>query len=134
MKSFKNARKRLFFLLEILVAIAIVALGIMPLLTMEWGIYAGERFEKTLFRREQEIKKEALETIQELYRGKYLIGQLEEGVELVSKENPNLLGQLLLENGTISISYLTAENKERLFQIAAKVKSPEKETLQEKKS
>ncbi len=121
--------KRSFFLLEILVAIAIVSLGIMPLLTLEWSIYAGERFEKKLFHIEQEIKKEALDTIQDLYRGKYLIDQLEEGIDLVSKENPSLRGSLLLEDNILYIRYFTPENKERLFQIAAKIKSTSKDPV-----
>ncbi len=106
-------KKQSFFLLEILVAMAIFALAIVPLLTMNWSILGGEAEEKNQFRQELELKHGAILTVQALYTGQYGAKLLEEGVPL-----PTFNGHMLLEEGVVTLSYTLPKGKIREFSIA----------------
>ena len=113
--------KRTFFLLEILVAMAIFSLAILPLLTMEWGIFISEKEDKKRFNFERLIKQSAVKEIENLYFGTKHLKDLAEPLPI---EGGALPGYLLFDGekqgGTLILRFVLPNGEERDFSLPIK--------------
>ena len=114
-RKIERQKKQSFFLLEILVAMALFALAVVPLMTMSWSLLRAEFEEKKLFQQELELKSYAITTFETLYNGLYSTKTLEEGISL-----PQFNGRLQLEEGIVTLTLALPTGQVREFHLKAK--------------
>jgi|GEM_PF-3416429 len=107
-------KKRGYFLLEVLIAMALFALAVVPLLSMTWSILGGEVNGKKQFLKELEVKHHAISTLEAVYTGAYSYKTLEQGVFL-----DHFNGHMQIIDDMIVLTYVLGTNKIREFSIPA---------------